>query len=688
MLFKLSLKNTRKGIKDYAIYFVTLVLGIAIFYIFNSLEKQTSFMILSNVTAESLRLMMQVISGMSVFIAFILGFLIVYASRFLMRRRTREFAIYMTLGMKKSSVAGILSMENLLLGLLSLATGLAAGIILSQLMSTFVARLFEADMTEFTFTFSSDAFLKTILYFGIIMIVVLVLNLILVGNARLIRLIQSGVRVEKVKVKNPVLCSVFFAFGAACLTIAYLAVTAGFERLSDIDQLVPYMILGVAGTFLIFWSVSGFSHIIFSRFRGSYYKGLNSFTFRQFSNRINTMVISISVICIMLFCTIGVLSSAFSLRTSLNQGFRELTPVDVCIGKTMQTSEPDEVFVSDLSADEAERRLSQNMAETLSEAGLDPQQFFSEYTMVSFFNTADFTLSEVFGSSPDELKKFPQTLHSFSLSVMTESDYNKVAQLYGNESVYLAADEYAVVSNMGDYTPVWNRLLSEGESISVFGHELKPGYSESQEGFVRISSSREEWGLIIIPDTAVDPTGISQTIILGNYNASDKRGLESAEKQLFNAIDKINEINAGSFISVNTKLDIRGAIAGISAIATFVGLYLGFVFLISCAAILALKALSDSIDSRGRYNMLRKIGADEKAITGSLLKQHALLFMFPLLLAVIHSFFGLKFSENILRSAGIMHTTESMLLTAAVLIVVYAGYFLITFFSSKKIIKK
>lgn len=97
MLCKLSVKNIAKSIKDYAIYFFTLMLGVSIFYVFNSIGSQTAMMDLSKSTYEIIRLMTNILSVVSVFVSFILGFLIIYASRFLMKRRNKEFAIYLTL---------------------------------------------------------------------------------------------------------------------------------------------------------------------------------------------------------------------------------------------------------------------------------------------------------------------------------------------------------------------------------------------------------------------------------------------------------------------------------------------------------------------------------------------------------------------------------------------------------------
>ena len=689
MLFKLSLKNIRKSVKDYAIYFVTMVLGVAIFYIFNAIETQVSFLTLTEVSADAIAMMMEAITGISVFIALVLGLLIVYASRYLMKRRNREFALYMTLGMRKGTIAGILTVESLAVGVLSLVVGLVVGILLSQLMSTFVAQLFEADMTQFAFTFSSNAFLKTILYFGIIMVAVLLFNLINVGKARLIRLLQSGTRAEKVRMKNPVLCVILFLIGAGCLVFAYWRVTTdAFSTSLEVQILLPIFV-GIVGTFLVFWSVSGLLLVILSKIRKTYYKGLNSFTFRQFSSRINTMVVSITVICVMLFFTIAVLSAAFSLRTSLNRNLQELTPVDADIYKVMKQDDDLQIFPEEVPEKEANRRFSLTMEEALTEVGCDPKELFSDYLQVSVYGTEDFTMGDAFGEWKDEVEKdFPNLFFGAKQLMMTESDYNKVAALFGKEPVELGPDEYAILCNTDISKPVWDRVLAGGITVKVFGHELKPKYAETLDGFVDLSASFEETGLHLIPDEVADPSGVYRTKILGNYRATDDEGRAEKEKELWNAFNKISADSEFGFVRANTKLDIRSASVSLSAVVTFLGLYLGFVFLISGAAVLALKAISDSIDSKGRYHMLRQLGAEEKEITASLRKQQALLFGLPLLLAIVHSIFGIKFSEMVFQSVGAGNTVESMLLTAAIILVIYGCYFLVTFFTSRRIIRE
>ena len=303
MLCKLSLKNIKKSIKDYAIYFFTLILGISIFYVFNALDSQTVMMDVSSSTAELIDLMMTLVSSVSVFVSFILGFLIIYASRFLIKRRNKEFGIYLTLGMSKRKISLILFFETLFIGIISLGVGLALGVLLSQAMSLIVANMFEANLTKFAFVFSSSACLKTIIYFSIMYLLVMIFNTISVSKCKLIDLLNGAKKSEKIKLKNPYLCIIIFIISCLVLGKAYYMVTHDFLTLQEVADIIKPIIMGALSTFFIFWSLSGLILRIAMSIKKFYYKGLNSFTLREFSSKINTTVFSttiISKVCITL----------------------------------------------------------------------------------------------------------------------------------------------------------------------------------------------------------------------------------------------------------------------------------------------------------------------------------------------------------------------------------------------------
>ena len=335
-LFKLSVSNMKKSIKDYAIYFFTLVLGVAIFYVFNAIETQTAMLQISADTRQVVQLMSKMIAGVSVFIAFVLGFLIIYASRFLMKRRNKEFGLYLILGMGKRKVSTMLFIETLIIGLVSLVVGLLAGIGISQLTSVLVANMFDADMSSYSFVFSGSAFAKTCLYFAIIYVVVIIFNTFIISKCKLIDLFQNGRKSENVKIKNPWVSVIVFLISVVSLGYAYHAVITDINDMY-MNDLYKWIVVGCVATVLFFWSVSGMLFRIVSSMKNVYYKGLNTFVVRQMSSRVNTNVLSISVICLMLFVTICVLSSALAVKNSLNEGIAKYARADVSISKTQSS---------------------------------------------------------------------------------------------------------------------------------------------------------------------------------------------------------------------------------------------------------------------------------------------------------------------------------------------------------------
>lgn len=682
MLFKLSIKNIQKSIKDYAIYFLTLVLGVAIFYVFNSIESQTVMMKVSSNTLEIINLMNQLLSSVSVFISFILGFLIIYASRFLIKRRNKEFGIYLTLGMSKRKISLILFFETLIIGILSLGVGLLIGFFLSELMSLLVANLFEADMTNFRFIFSSSAALKCLIYFGIMYLIVMIFNTISVSKCKLIDLINSSKKTEKIKLKNPILCVIIFIIACVMLIYSYYFVTSDSKLSGDVTSLYIPIVLGALSTFLIFWSLSGLILKIVMNMKGLYYKGLNSFTLRQVSSKINTTVFSSTIICLMLFITICFLSSCLSIKNSLTGNIDELSKVDVEIIKDRNVTDD---FIKDYELnDEIIADTKIDILETLKNNNIDKNNF-KDMLIVYYYKT-NLTLQDTLGDAYEEVKeKFPLMNFFVKENIMSISDYNKVAKLYGNKAYTLKENEYIVIADYNSMIDIRNKALNKNSKVTVNDNVLTPKYSECKYGFVDVGAQHLNSGIIVVPDNVVNENMPKKEILLANYNANTK-----VEKQKINSLinNLENTYNKTNLVSYNTKIDMLESSIGLGALVTFIGLYLGIIFLISSAAILALKELSESTDNKERYKMIRKLGADEKMINKALFNQIFIFFMIPLSLAIVHSIFGIKFAKKILGTMGISGLTSSITMTFIFLVLIYGGYFLLTYFASKNIIRE
>ena len=687
-LFSMSIKNIRKSVKDYTIYFLTLILGVAIFYIFNSLDSQEAMLVVSSSTREIIKLMLRMMQLVSIFVAFVLGFLIVYANNFLIKRRKKEFGLYMTLGMGKRQISGILLGETFLIGLLSLGIGLVIGIFGSQFMSILVAKLFEADMSEYQFVFSKAACMKTCLYFGVMYAAVMIFHVFTISKYKLIDLLSAAKKNEKVKMKNPVLCVLVFLLAAVTLGYAYYLVTAGIQKIDTVNKIGIPILMGAVSTFLIFWSVSGLALKLVQMKKNLYLKGSNLFILRQIHNQINTTVLSMTVICLLLFMTISILSSALSLNRVLTQDMEKLTPVDINLCKTADLPENGEYTQEQI------KDSRQPISMTLKENGMD-MNLLTDVIEVTTYKTDDWTWEVSLKSIIESAKEqFPMLRYDMPEELIRVSDYNRIARLYGIEEYEVAEDEYIVLCNFDNMENLRNWALENDTEVTLGGKSYHSKYSKCQEGYLTISSSHTNTGVILVPDDSIDTEQVKkyQHYFIANYCAEGKE-----EKQ---EIEEIFTDETSSLLLENLKknqIDLQGltkislieSSKGVSTIITFIAIYLGIIFLIASSAILALKELTDNSDNRQRYTILRKIGMDEKMIHQALFRQIGIFFLTPLLLAILHSVFGIQFALKLISvQVDAREMLPSVVATTVFLILVYGGYFLATYVGSKNIIKE
>lgn len=688
MLFKLSFRNMKKSFKDYAIYFLTLFLGVAIFYMFNSLDSQQAMLDISESQKEIIKLMISMLSVVSIFIAVILGLLIAYANKFLINRRKREFGIYMTLGMGRRQISKIILLETILVGILSLIAGLAIGIFASQFMSVLVAKMFEADMTKFTFIFSKEACIKTCVYFAIIYIAVMFIDTITVSRYKLINLLIATKKNEKIKLKNPILCMLVFIIACVMLGWAYWKVSAKATTISTIQEMIKPIIAGIIGTVLVFWSLSGFILKLVQSNKKIYLKGTNMFVLRQLSNKVNTTVVSMSVICLMLFMTITVLSTSLSLQNSMKKDIEEMTPVDINLYKQANIGDTYTLYgVKKESTPEQREDSKYPITTTLKENGYSLNEL-KDITEIEIYNTDEWQIPDSLG---DEFEKIQEqyTLVSFAEpeDIIKVSDYNKIARLYGNQEYSLNDDEFMTICNFDSFEKIRNSALEKGVTKIINGKEYHSKYKECKPGFVQMSTSHTNLGIILVPDSfELKDSWKEQYFLAANYNATTDEGKEKIEKVFTNG--KPLEAK-GINLEGMSKISLVESSVGISTMVVFIAIYLGIVFLIASSAILALKQLTESSDNKQRYLILRKIGCDEKMINQALFRQIGIFFMMPLVLAIIHSIFGIQFATTIFEGL----TSKSQLLpsiisTVIIMVVVYGLYFIATYVGSKNIIKE
>lgn len=657
-LFNIAFRNIKKSIRDYSIYFITLVIAIAIFYLFNSIDSQTAMLKLNESTKEIVQTLINFLSYVSVFVAIVLGFLIVYANNFIIKRRKKEIGVYLTLGMSNFRVSMILVLETMMVGIISLVVGTILGIGLSQLVSVFTAKLFEADMTSFAFVFSADALVKTIINFGVIYFIVMIFNVISLNRFKLIDLLYAKSKNEKIKIKNSWL--IFFLFIISLVLIGY-AYSLLYDNalLNGGQDFIVMLISGALGTFLFFLSVSGFLLKVVSLSKRLYYRGLNIFILKQVNNKINTHVVSTTVISLMLLLTIGILSSSLSLANAMNASFRNNTPYDYsAIG-----FENNEVL---------------NLRQEAAYKDITSEDYLFNYVYFDDLSMGDFIYEG------NELYDEMDLLFQTKMPAIKESDYNKLMEMANNEKqkVDLADNRYILVATMPMSLDYYNEFLSNDGIIEIGTTSLTCQENRAIETSITNSNGNE--GFIVVSDDFANKYGQvdPNSNLVGNYSGNK----EASEDKFMELLQKYNDPETQ--IIADTKIELSATGVGTSAMFTFLGLYLGIVFAIASGTVLAIEQLSEASDNKERYRIINQLGASKKMANRSLLVQIGIMFIFPLTVALVHSFVALNEINYLISSIVNINIADNIIITTLFIVIAYGGYYLATYLASNRIINE
>ena len=409
MYFKLSLRNIRRSLKDYTIYFLTLIFAVCIFYTFNSIESQKLLLDLSEYQGSTFTAISMAITVVSVFISFILGFLIIYANSFLIKRRKKELGVYMTLGMERKSISRILFAETLLIGFISLGIGLFLGVLLSQCLSIVTAKMFSVKLLSFKFIFSESAFIKTIICFGLIYIIILLFNSRSINNVKLIDLIYASRKNEETKVIGLKISVVLFILSVITNLSAYVILIKGGAAAITVTMFIC-VILGIIGTFLFFMSLTGFLLKLVQSSKRYYFKKLNMFLLRQINSKINTNFISMSFICLMLFLAICTLSGGLGINFAVSSQGKELTPHDATVQDEINKTDLEKVFM---------------------DANINLNKFTSEFSAYKQYNSG-IGYKELFNEElVNELKNLYPVTANIDVKVVGLSEFNEEMKLIG-----------------------------------------------------------------------------------------------------------------------------------------------------------------------------------------------------------------------------------------------------------------
>lgn len=669
MYFKLAFKNIKKSYKNYVIYFLTLIFGICIFYTFNSIESQSVMMELNEQKQSAFMMAEQLIGYFSVFIAFVLGFLIVYANNYLIKRRKKEFGIYMTLGMENGSLSKMIFLETLFIGAISLGIGVVLGIMLSQGLSVLTAYMFQLDLTKFQFVFSPLGFKRTVLCFSIIYLVVLIFNFISVRNIKLIDLLTASKRNEKPTIKNLWVSVILFLVSVGILGIAYYKVIHDGIAFASFNALGLPILLGCIGTFIFFYSLTGFFLKVIQGNKKFYLRDLNMFVMKQISSKINTTFVSLSFICLMLFLAICTFSGGLGINRAINADLKDLTKFDV-------------TFWSNSG---------ENIEKLLKEKNIDISNIAKEDSNMIMYDSKIKYSNFLSKEGMTAMKNYFPVANDNDILVIGEKGYNNTLKLLGKEPVNLKENQYLAVGNI-DEMKKWvneslengnmdqmkklvNKSSENGKKINISGKTLEPANKKYENINLYNFTMKGDILIFVVKDSLLEglkPVSSRFNMMLKD-NSNTKEELESIRDQLVE-----------SQVYSITKKEIYDNAAGLGATMAYLGIYLGLIFIITSAVVLAIQQLTESTDNVERYRLLKEIGVDQKMINKAIFTQVGVYFMLPLSLAIVHSIVGLKISSTIVGVFGNASIMPNIIITAIIFVIIYGGYFLATYLGAKK----
>lgn len=726
MLCKLAWGNVRRAGRDYLVYLLTLTLGVTVFYAFNTISMQVD---IAGIDEEGLaQVMGSILGDLTYFLAGVMAFLMVYANNFIMKRRKKEFGLYQVLGMGRGRVATIMALETVIVSVVAFVAGIVLGVGLSQLMTFFTASLFKTQIANFHFFFSVHAFNLTLACMLVMFVLTLLLNLRAVRRTKLIELMGAERRNESIKTRNPWIAIAIFAVGVVLVGVAYyrllrdgFPLTATDSKLQEaMNQFGITTAMVTVGTFALFWGLSGMLIKLLQSLRSVYWRGLNMFTVRQLSAKVNTVCFSMGVIAMILFLAITSVTCGMSIANVMNENLERYTPADMSQTYIYYTPETLDYYKEYVNPSEADRMVLADSAVDLYSAwhgdpwhgdrkGKSADNNDETGKKVSIADVAgehvqiDSYLSYPLGGSdpsvtPSEMcktmgEKLPRAFggsnaDTMGLFVTPASQYNKLRQMMGEEPVSIGLDQYLLTCDMGgDLGDLYTKYMAGGHTLTLGGHELKPATDKSDKDTAAIANSAmsSNPGTVVVADELLSQLNLQpySSSLLVNY----KQGMDATEADesiKYTVLDNllVDGKEPGSWGIFIIRSEMYTQAAQMNGMISYLAIYIGFVLVVACAAILSIQQLSNVADGSRNYRVLAQIGCDDRQIRHSVMAQQAVFFLFPLAVGLAHSFVALKVIIELVSTFGNMSIGGTVGLTCAIFLAAYGGYFLVTYLMS------
>lgn len=675
MYAKLSLSNARRSIKDYVIYFVTLIICVSLFYAFMSLSSSHYELITED--SYNFEMLKNILKYTTYIITGLLIVLIGYVNKYMIKRRKREFATYILLGIPQRNVALMFFIETLVMDFVSIALGIFLGTLFSQLVTALILMTAEQKII-FSFKLYIDTVVITLLFFTAMFCIIGLLNVRDLSKTKLIHMMNDEKKTEVQFKRGKVVYICAFIAGILLYILCGYSVHRILQvvRNPELKQGNEMIYSGLAiagfiiGTYALFYSFAYVLIVIKEKWIKLKYEYTNLFLIGAVVSKIKTApmlmaTISITFLGAALSFTLTLLLSQWSLGYLDNR-----IPFDTVVASKLNimnsTEDVSKIEYSDLVK------------------YLDREDYnFKDYCEVEQYYIYEKKLYNT------DIKEMP--LFAISLS-----DYNHLRKMLKLSEVKLDNNEFTTQWIKLAEDNYINEYMSKNSTLKINNKELKlsskPYYKDSIGEYIYNS---REGGLIVLPDEWCKDLTLAAKDFYAN---TDKKFSNDKLVKLENALipDWFTR-NYSSMLSgkksspliIRLKAAEKNEVLNATLGMRIIGIYGGVVLLMISLTVLALQQLSDSIEHKGRFDALRKLGIDNKEICRLILKQISFYFTIPIIIAVLgfYIFFNAFASANrtlidiyIGDKAFMFNISISLLL----ILIIYVCYFAATYYSFKR----
>lgn len=706
MFVKLAWGNVLRSLRDFTIYFITIVIAIVLFYGFNCLVNRDLIAQFSVSAVRFSDIAQTMIRAVSMLLSAVVSYLVISVNLFVVKRRFREFATYLLIGMRKTHLIRIVIVENFICMAAALVVGLAFGVLFSQFVNSYITTTLDLPLDSSMFYISWDALLFTVLVFGAIFLASSLISAICISKFKLIVLFKNSFVTERFKLRNPYILFVLCIMSFVGIWHSYNILAACAQHGFDENEFLLATGLVAISSALCCFSLSGFVVTVVRSIKPLYTKGLCCYVVRQFANSVNSTWLTLTMVTATIFIALSSLTIGLGIVSTLNKDMGNLNnaTTSVFVSASVNYDEAPAAAgsgaaASSSGASSAAQATAQTSAQAYNLSHYLEQQLPHWRDYVD--RTAELHYYLRLGSNDEQLE-WTQLLSqpaanidpSVVAGVLSEigqhhisfyklSDVNAALRLHNEEELTLKPNEIAFVTEDAARYDAYQRVAAQKPRFSIGSHQLTLTGSMTPERSALLPRAQDFSDGCIVPDALIDAQVKPYRVTLQGYLSDTSKQGKIAfmhdvadNTQLMDAFKAHIKEPWGNIDVVSMyQIFVIGNLS--KSLGSLMSVYTGLVLLVAAGCLLALRELTAAISTREHMRKLLQLGATRAQCARALFAQVAVYFFVPAALAASHALCVNTVFTSSLPSIG--KSSDFMLLVAGVMTCGYILYFIITY---------